>query len=88
MKMVVILDEFKAFVHEDVLHFIERNPRLQDDLKEERDAHSKLAEHLKRNNILPKFWYYGHHHSSYLGEWESTNYRLLNVLEICPHTNP
>ena len=66
-----------------VQHFLERDKPLFTDLVNERNAHSNLMKQL--NRFKPRYWYYGHFHAKYKGEYEGIKYRLLDEMEIYTH---
>ena len=66
--------------------FAKDDPKLYEDLREERDLLTKMYDILKEKNN-PDYWYYGHFHRDWAGKFDETNYRLLDINEVCEYRN-
>jgi Icc-related predicted phosphoesterase len=66
--------------------FAQGDPKLYDDLREERTLLTKMYEILKEKNNLD-YWFYAHYHRSWTGNIEGINYRLLDINEFYGYRN-
>ncbi len=58
---------------------------LHNDLIVDRNAHTKLLDHLISIDLKPSHWYYGHFHQSRYTEHMDIGFRLLNINELHEH---
>jgi Icc-related predicted phosphoesterase len=66
--------------------FAQDDPKLYDDLREERTLLTKMCKILEEKN-KPDLWLYGHYHRNWTGNVEGVNYRLLDINEFYPYRN-
>ena len=69
-----------------VERFAEDDPKLYEDLREERNLVTKMCNILEEKN-KPDYWFYGHFHRHWTGNVEGVNYRLLDINEFYEYKN-
>lgn len=62
-----------------------RDRELINDVKKERAKLSLLLNSLIGKKLKPKFWYYGHYHTSFLDSFEGIKYRIMAINEFFEH---
>ena len=68
-----------------VFEWASYDPHLITELKKERYKHSLLMNVLIGKKLKPRFWYYGHYHFSYQGNFQGIRYKILNCSEFFEH---
>lgn len=69
-----------------VENFAKEDPKLKDDLTEERRLLTKMCNILEEKN-KPDFWFYGHFHRDWTNNIDGVNYRLLGINEVYQYRN-
>ena len=70
-----------------VEQFAQDDPKLYDDLREERTLLTKMCDIIKEKN-KPDYWFYGHFHNNWKANIDGINYRLLGINEHYMYQNP
>lgn len=65
--------------------WMEIDKALHSDLMVDRNAHTKLLDHLISINLKPSHWYYGHFHKSRHTEYMDIGFKLLDINELHKH---
>ncbi len=68
-----------------VVAYALRDGPLLWEIKKDRYRHSQLLDFLIHKKLKPKFWYYGHFHSSYSDKHKGIKYRVLDCSEFFEH---
>ena len=64
-----------------VYHYAEKDSKLLDDLRTERNLISEIFDELKKNNVL-KYHFYGHYHYTTYNNVDGCKHYMLDISEV------
>ena len=68
--------------HEGLMYWAKDDSKLLDDVKAERETLDQIYNHLKKDGLPIREWYYGHFHQSWFKEIDGIRFKMLDIMEF------